>query len=446
MKVTLVHDWLTGMRGGEKCLEALAELFPRAELLTLLHRRGSTSPPIERMRIRTSWLGKLPMIERYYRATLPLMPRAIASLRVANDSELVVSLSHAVAKGVTVPAGVPHVCYCFTPMRYAWERRDDYVGRNSLSTWMTHRLLDQLQAWDRGTAERVTHFIAISREVQRRIERCYGRSSDVIYPPVDTDYYTPDARIARDDYYLCVSALVPYKRLEQAIAACRRLDRRLVIIGQGPELARLTSLADDRITLLGWQSDETIRAHLRRCRALLFPGHEDFGIVPLEAQACGAPVIALGRGGAEETVLDARRTENGTGVLYEAGSPDNSLSGSRQRHEALLHDASRPACGCATRTTSCPGHPAMGRATHDNAGRGTGVLYEQPTVESLCDAIDWFEQHPSSCDPTRSRTHAERFSRPRFIEQLRDYLDRVMGRHGGHSNSCAPAPRTLSTT
>ncbi|MFO0891182.1 MAG: glycosyltransferase [Isosphaeraceae bacterium] len=309
LRVALVHDWLTGMRGGEKCLEVLCRAFPQATLYTLIHRRGSTSPAIESMAIRTSPLQRVPGVFRHYRHLLPLMPMAAASWRLRNV-DLVVSLSHCVAKSVRVPAGVPHVCYCFTPMRYAWDGRDAYLAgwaHRPVRKAIAGTLLDRLRTWDHATARRVTQFVAISRTIRERIASCYHRDSVIIPPPVDTEFYgeLPDPPPPREAFYLVVSALVPYKRIDQAVAACTRLGRELVVIGAGPERARLQAIAGPTVRFLGWQSDEVIRDHYRRCRALLFPGEEDFGIVPIEALACGAPVIALGRGGVPETVDDA---------------------------------------------------------------------------------------------------------------------------------------------
>ncbi len=373
LRVVLVHDWLTGMRGGEKCLEPLCRRFPDARLLTLLHRPGSTSPAIERMAIEPSFLNRLPGVERHYRYLLPLMPRAIEQFEIPPQTDLVVSLSHAVAKAVRVPPGVPHVCYCFTPMRYAWDLRDDYFAAAKSQplwkrppAWVRDRMLDHLRRWDARTAARVGQFVAISQTIAERIERCYGRPSVVIYPPVDTEFYTPDHG-DREDYYLCVSALVPYKRIDLAVEACRRLGRRLVVIGSGPAAAAWQHQAGPHVEWLGWQPNEVIRHRLRRCRALLFPGHEDFGIVPLEAQACGAPVIALARGGTGETVLAA--------------------------------------------TEHWP---------------GTGVLFEQPTAGALADAMDWFETHHEQCQPGLARRQAERFAIARFEGELFALLDQVV--------------------
>ncbi|RUL85712.1 glycosyltransferase [Tautonia sociabilis] len=317
-RVALVHDWLTGMRGGEKCLEVLCQAFPNAPLFTLIHRRGATSPAIEAMDIRTSPLQRLPGVFRHYRHLLPLMPMAARSWRLG-PVDVVVSLSHCVAKAVRVPRGVPHLCYCFTPMRYAWDGRaaylDGWLGK-PVRRAMAGAALDRLRSWDRQTAAGVTQFVAISETVRRRIARCYGRDSRVIPPPVDTRFYTPDPSSRRDDGpYLCVSALVPYKKLEHAVLACSSSGRPLVVIGSGPERPKLERLAGPTVRFLGWQPDEVIRDHYRRCRALLFPGEEDFGIVPAEALACGAPVIALGRGGVAETVDDR------VGLLYDEPGP-----------------------------------------------------------------------------------------------------------------------------
>ena len=220
LRVVLVHDWLTGMRGGEKVLESLCRRWPDAPLYTLLHRRGSVSPAIERRPIHTSVLQWLPGVERYYRYLLPVMPWA-ANWRLP-ACDLVFSSSHCVAKGVQAPAGVPHLCYCHTPMRYAWHMKDAYFGGRGPKQWLIDRLLSRLRDWDRRTAANVTHFIANSQVVRRRIRECYGRDSVVIHPPVDTDFYCPSAA-PREGYYLILSAFSPYKRLDLAVAACRRL-------------------------------------------------------------------------------------------------------------------------------------------------------------------------------------------------------------------------------
>ena len=332
-RVVLVHDWLTGMRGGEKCLEVLCRHWPTAQLFTLLHNMGSVSSDIERLRPRTSFLQRLPYARRYYRHLLPLMPYAVNWRLPACD--LVLSLSHCVAKAVRPPAGTPHICYCFTPMRYAWHMREAYFGNRfgSLKALLIDRLLSRIREWDRRTSERVSHFVAISRTVQERIKECYDRDSIVIHPPVDTDFYTPSF-IPRDDYYLVISAFAPYKRIDLAITACAKLGRRLVIIGNGQDSARLRASAGPDVLFLGWQPNEVIRDYLRGCRALLFPGEEDFGIVPVEANACGTPVIAFGKGGATETILPLDRSSNPSGVWFMEQTVDSLIDAMQRFEEA----------------------------------------------------------------------------------------------------------------
>jgi glycosyltransferase involved in cell wall biosynthesis len=364
-RVVLVHDWLTGMRGGEKCLEVVCRRWPHAHLFTLLHRRGSVSPAIERLRPRTTFLNLFPENHRYYRYLLPLMPAAAASWRLP-PCDLIVSFSHCVAKAVPPPRQpAPHVCYCFTPMRYIWHMQEAYFG--GVKARLLERFFDWLRRWDRRTAANVTHFIAISQTVQRRIAECYGRDSTVIYPPVDTDFYHP-AALPRQEFYLAVSAFAPYKRLDLAIQACNALRRPLLLIGNGQDEARLRALAGPTIHFLGWQPDTVIRYHLRRCRALLFPGEEDFGIVPVEAQACGTPVIAFGRGGATETVIPPEQRD---------ADP-------------------------------------------------TGLWFAEQTVEALVRALIQFENNRDLFSPSAARRHALRFNTVRFAEELFGYLDQVL--------------------
>ncbi|MBP7216393.1 MAG: glycosyltransferase [Candidatus Omnitrophica bacterium] len=313
MKVALVHDWLTGMRGGEKCLEVFCELFPDATLFTLLHKKGALSPTIEHMNIKTSFIQRLPLAVTSYRNYLPLFPRAIESFDLSGF-DFVLSSSHCVAKGVRVPQGAVHICFCHTPMRYAWLFFQDYFGAmNPLKKALIFRVINRLKAWDQRTNESVDFFIATSDNVKKRIKDFYGRNSDIINPPVDTDVFSIGGH--EEDYYLMVSALVPYKRVDLAIQAFNDSGRKLIIIGTGNVQQTLRRMAKDNITFLGWVDDAGIRQHYQRCRALIFPGEEDFGIVPLEAQACGKPVIAYGRGGALETITKR------TGVFFYEQTP-----------------------------------------------------------------------------------------------------------------------------
>lgn len=310
MRVALCHDWLNGFRGGEKCLEALCELYPDSPIYTLFYEKGKISPAIESHPIRVSALQRLPLAGRYYRHLLPFFPSAIESFDLSGY-DLIVSTSHCAAKGVRKPAGARHICYCFTPARYAWGLFERYFGDKpgAVRSVLT-RLVERFRRWDLANSSEVDHFIAISEHVQQRIRRCYDREADVVYPPVDTEYYKPD-QSRRENFYLVVSALVPYKRIDLLLEQFARDPKPLIIIGDGPDRGKLERRAPEGTRFLGWQSDEVLRDHYRRAKALIFPGEEDFGIVPVEAQACGCPVIAYGIGGAVETVVDGR-----TGVLF----------------------------------------------------------------------------------------------------------------------------------
>lgn len=367
VRCAIVHDWLTGMRGGEKVLEVLCELLPDADLHTIIHVPGSVSPLIERRRIVASWMSRLPGVGGYYRNLLPLMPMAAGGMRL-RGYDLVVAISHCVAHGVRVEGGTPFVCYTNTPMRYAWGMLDEYFGPNrrwKARYWAARGITGALRRWDLRASRRVTEYLSNSENIRARVRRCYGRDSTVVYPPVDTEYFHPLDK-PPGSFYLWVGAMAPYKRMDVALEAFRRMpERRLVVIGEGQESARARRHAPANVTFLGRQPDEAVREHYATCRALVFPGVEDFGIVPLEAQACGRPVIALGRGGALETVMDA-----------------------------------------------------------SSGGEPTGVLFGEPTPEALAAAVDRFERTEKAFDPAALRLNAERFSRRRCRDALADVLSR----------------------
>jgi glycosyltransferase involved in cell wall biosynthesis len=366
-RVALVHDWLTGMRGGEKVLEALCEIFPAAPLYTLVRVPGTVSERIEARPIHTSFVQHLPAPGRLYRHYLPLYPLAV-ELWDLSSFDLVISSSHCAVKAVRVRKDAVHVCYCHSPMRYAWDQFDAYFGPDQigkLKSRLMQPIMHAMARWDRATATRVDRFLANSQYVAGRIGRYYNRRSAVVYPPVATDFYTPESRSSARGF-LIVSALVPYKRLDVAIEACRRLAAPLTIVGTGPEEARLRALAGPDTRFLGWLPDEEIRTLYRSAAATLLPGTEDFGIVPLESQACGTPVVALGDGGARETVVDGE----------------------------------------------------------------TGVLVAEPTVEAFTAGLNRATE--ASFDPAAARANALRFSKERFVTSIKAALnDAITEKSGG---------------
>lgn len=361
------------MRGGERCLEAACELYPNADIFTLVHFPGLVSEKIETHKIITSYIQKLPGDIENFRRYLPLFPHAIQQLDLSGY-DFVLSFSHCVAKGVKVPKDIPHVCYCYTPMRYAWHMRNEYIRNfRNPKKWIARVLLNCLKNWDKRSSSRVTHFIASSRNVQNRIKQAYNRDSVVIYPPVDCDRFT----LSNDDdgYYLIVSALVPYKRIDIAVKAFGTANQKLIIVGNGPELTQLKKIATDNICFIDNADDNDVVEYMKKCRVLLFPGEEDFGIVPLEAQACGKPVIAFGKGGALETVVGINQT------------------------------------------TSIGLDP-------------TGLFFYEQTPQGLKDAVLTFENMIETFAPENCRNNALRFGRSVFMGALHSYIESIIGTRG----------------
>jgi glycosyltransferase involved in cell wall biosynthesis len=303
LRVVLAHEWLTGMRGGERVLETLCDRFPSATVCALFADPDTLSPSIRNHRVVTSRLQGIPGITRHYSRFLPLFPAATRGM-AARPADLMISLSHCVIKGLRKEAGTRHLCYCFTPMRHLWVCPELYIGRSRLRKVASALVFPSLRRWDLESVANVDMFVAVSRHVRERIREFYSRDSDVVYPPVDTEKWTPPGNPGvQGGFDLIVSALVPYKRIDMAIAAYRRLGFPLRIAGTGSESRRLRAVSARNIEFLGWQSDKSLLELYRTCRLLVFPGEEDFGIVPLEAQACGKPVVAFGVGGVTETVV-----------------------------------------------------------------------------------------------------------------------------------------------
>lgn len=317
-RVAVVHDWMTGMRGGEVVLEAILELFPQAEIFTLLHNPGSMSQQIERRTIHTSFINRIPGKKKGYRRLLPLFPTAIEKFDF-HGFDLVVSSSHCVASGVIVPPDVPHISFVHSPMRYVWDMYYDYFpDRGLINRFVVPLFANYLRMWDAASASRVDEYVSNSRFVAKRIQRFYGKQATVIHPPcVSNDVQVPSNN-PREDFYLVAGALVPYKKVELAIQATGMIQRPLIIAGDGPEKEKLMKIAGPNVSFLGYVSDEKMEELFDRAKALLFPGLEDFGILPVEAQARGCPVIAYGRGGALETILPGK-----TGMFFEEQTPES---------------------------------------------------------------------------------------------------------------------------
>ncbi len=312
MRVAIVHYWLVGMRGGEKVLESLCRMFPQADIYTHVYDPAAISNTIKKHKIQTTFIGRLPLAKTMYKRYLPLMPIALEQLDLSGY-DLVISSESGPAKGIIPTSPAVHICYCHSPMRYIWNMYNKYYESSGLVTrMMMPPMAHYLRTWDVATSNRVDGFIANSSTVAHRIKSYYRRDSEVIHPPVDTQAFSPVPRRELEDYYLMVGELVGYKRPDLAVEAFNRLGAKLVVIGGGEMLNHLRKIAGPNVTILGAQPFDVLKHHYARCKALIFPGEEDFGIVPLEAMASGRPVIAYGRGGATETVVPHK-----TGMFFE---------------------------------------------------------------------------------------------------------------------------------
>lgn len=369
-RVAIVHEWLGPYGGSEQVVVGMLEAFPQADLFSIVHDpellRGT---PLEKVPVRTTFIQTLPRARKNYQAYLPLMPLAVEQLNL-RPYDLVLSSSHAVARGILTGTDQLHVSYTHTPMRYAWDLYQDYLTGSGMDrgikTLLTRPVLHYLRLWDVAAANRVDVHLANSCYVARRIAKLYRRPARVLYPPVDIERYRPD--LSRKDFYTAVSRLVPYKRMDVISEAFTRMRKPLVIIGDGPEFEKVKRAAGPNVKMLGHQPDEVVADHLQRARAFVFAADEDFGITPVEAQAAGSPVIAYRKGGALETV---------------AGWPD----------------------------------PAA-----------TGVFFEEQTPEALERAVKVFEANERVFDPARCRENAERFGWERFGQELRAIMEEIWRR------------------
>ncbi len=332
MKVAIVHDWLNQIGGAEDVLETLVEMFPQATVFTTIYWRDGMPPRYQTWDIRTTWLDRAPFIYRHHQPYLPLYPLAVQSMDL-RGYDLILSNKSGFCHGVRTGPAQLHVDYCLTPTRYVWDYQS-YAAREGLgrlANLVLRPLIRWLQRWDRRAADGVDHFVAISREVQTRIARYYQRDSVVIYPPVDTDRYRPSDD-PPGDYFLVVSRLIPYKRIDLAVRACNDLGLPLVIVGEGRDRAALEAIAGPTVRFRGRLPDDEVSELLAHCRAFIFPGHEDFGIAPVNAQAAGRPVVAYAAGGALDTVVDGQ-----TGLLFHEQTPE-SLANALRRLDSTDFD------------------------------------------------------------------------------------------------------------
>lgn len=367
-KVALIHEWFTVIAGSEKVVEQILHIFPQADVFAVYADPDTVkaTPFLQGKRISCSYIQKLPRASRYYRSYLPLMPLAVEQFDLSGY-DIIISSSHAVSKGVLTGPDQLHISYVHSPMRYAWDLQHQYLRESGLErgvkSWIVRWLLHKIRLWDYRTAAGVNHFVANSRFIGRRIHKVYGRDSDVIYPPVDVTAFEFSEQ--KQGYYLTTSRLVPYKRMDLIVQAFSQMpDKKLVVIGDGPEMPKLRALATPNVTLLGYQPFSELKRHMQQAKAFVFAAEEDFGITPVEAQACGTPVIAYGKGGSLETVVDST-----------------------------------------------------------DSGKATGIWFGEQSAESIVQAVLRFESLPVPIDPQVCCTHAKRFSIERFRAEFARYVD-----------------------
>jgi glycosyltransferase involved in cell wall biosynthesis len=382
LRVAIVHDWLTVYGGAERVLEHMLAVLPHADLFSLVDFLPDDSRAFLRHKpVRTSFVQRLPFARQKYRNYLPLMPLAIEEFDL-DGYDLVISSTYAVAKGVITGPDQLHISYVHSPARYVWDLQHEYFRNAGLNfgakAWLAKWMIHRLRMWDIRTANGVDYFLANSSFIRRRIWKVYRRNASVLYPPVDVQNFKICEE--KDDFFLTASRLVPYKRIDLIVEAFRHLrNKRLVVIGDGPELSRIKSMATENVCVLGYQDADIMRHYMQRARAFLFAAQEDFGIVPVEAQACGTPVIAYGRGGVTESVRGL--------------------------------ETERP----------------------------TGVFFAEPTVESLTGAIDLFEEHRGRISPTACRESALRFAPDRFRAGFADFLRQQLAPLDAPDSALQPA-------
>ena len=364
MKIALVHDFLVKLGGAERVLKVFAEMYPEAPIYTLLYDEAVCGKVFPAARVRTSFLQKLPLwVRKRQKFLLPLMPRAIESFDLS-EFDVVISSSGAYAHGVLIPSSAKHICYCHSPMRYAWDYTHEYLQEQNagrLKKFLANRMVHKVRQWDQIAADRVDSYIANSNHVRKRIKKYFRRDSEILFPPVDTRRFKPQKE--HENYFLIVSTLSPYKKIDLAVQLFNKIGKELIIIGDGSQFEYLKSIAASNVHVMGFKDDETVKKYMENCRALIFPGEEDFGITPVEAMACGKPVLAFGKGGALETVV-----------------------------------------------------PGV-----------TGEFFYEPTIASMEDGLGRLIVNELQYDAEKIHKHASEFSKQKFVEKFGEFIAKEIG-------------------